>query len=138
MFVIGADTDTPGTAIRTAQWAADQGIGSIQMLPLCPLPGTDILSQLEKHNRVLKTSNSLLKEFIPYGAGNFVLFKPKNMSAIELQQELLTGYSKFYNVRQIFKKTGDIFKKGLRPLGFNFMGCRLIKKSRPGIRRQTP
>ena len=77
----------------------------------------------------------MLKEYIPYGAGNFVLFKPKNMSAIKLQQELLTGYSIFYNYSQILKKAGDIFKKGLRPIGFNFMGCRLIKKSRQGIRR---
>lgn len=135
MFVIGADTDMPGTAIRTAQWAADQGIGSLQMLPLCPLPGTEILSQLEKHNRILKTSNSILKEYIPYGAGNFVLFRPKNMSAIELQQELVKGYSIFYNYRQIFKKAGHIFKRGLRPLGFNFMGCQLIKKSKQGIHR---
>jgi anaerobic magnesium-protoporphyrin IX monomethyl ester cyclase len=134
MFVIGADSDGPGTAIQTAQWAADQGIGSLQMLPLCPLPGTEIFTQLEKQNRIFKTSDPILGKYIPYGAGNFVLFKPKNISAVDLQQELLSAYRIFYNYRQILKRARHIFRKGLRPLGFNFIGSQLIKRSKQEIR----
>jgi len=135
MFVIGADSDGPGTAIRTAQWAVDQGIGSLQMLPLYPLPGTKILAQLEEQNRIFKASSPILKEYIPYGAGNFVLFKPKNISAVDLQQELLSAYRIFYNYRQILIRARHIFRKGLRPLGFNIIGRQLIRKSEQEVRR---
>jgi radical SAM superfamily enzyme YgiQ (UPF0313 family) len=130
MFVIGADTDVPGTAISTAQWAVKQGIDSLQMLPICPLPGTVTLAQFEKQNRVFKTSSQILKKYIPYGAGNFVLFKPKNINAIDLQKELLSAYSLFYNYRHTLNTIRHIFRKGLRPLLFRLIGCILIKKGK--------
>lgn len=133
MFVIGADSDGPKTAIRTARWAAEQGICSLQMLPLVPLPGTEIYTQLKNQNRLYKASNSILKEYIPYGSGNFVIFKPKRITAIDLQMEILKAYRIFYNSKQIIKRALRIFRQGLRPTVFNIIGCQIIKKCKKEI-----
>lgn len=133
MFVIGADTDGPGTATSTAKWAVEHDIDSLQMLPICPLPGTVILTEFEEQNRTFKTTSPVLKKYIPYGAGNFVLFKPKNINAIDLQKEILSAYSFFYNYRLVLNTTKQIFRKGLRPLLFRIIGCLLIKRGKQEI-----
>jgi radical SAM superfamily enzyme YgiQ (UPF0313 family) len=134
MFVIGADDDGPGTAVRTAGWAIDQGIASLQMLPVCPLPGTEILGQLEAAERVYKRWHQEWRyEYIPYGAGNFVVIEPAQMTALQLQEELLDAYERFYSWRHAGDALGDVPRNGLEPLIFRLMGKQIIRHTRPEI-----
>jgi radical SAM superfamily enzyme YgiQ (UPF0313 family) len=136
MFVAGADTDEPGSVVSTAKWAFKQNIDSFQVLPICPLPGTVILKQLESQNRVIKVINpDTNKSYIPYGTGNNVVYLPKNMSATELQKEVLTAYKLFYNYRNILKRMRFIFNKGIEPIIYQFIGCKLIQIAKPEINR---
>lgn len=136
MFVAGADTDVPGSVIATAKWALKQNIDSFQVLPICPLPGTEILKQLESQNRIIKTADPESKQkYIPYGCGNNVVFKPKNMSALDLQKEILTAYKLFYNYPNVLKRVRGIFKMGIEPIIYQIMGRKLIQLVKPEIHR---
>lgn len=137
MFVVGADTDKPGDAISTAKWALEHDLDSIQLLPICPLPGTEIIKQFENENRILKSYNSDTNElYINYGVGNSVLYMPKQMSAVELQKEILAAYKIFYNSKNILKNIIRIHKNGIEPAVYKIMGSSLVKKAEPDIKKQ--
>jgi radical SAM superfamily enzyme YgiQ (UPF0313 family) len=138
MFVIGSDEDPPQTALHTAQWALDQGLESLQMLPVCPLPGTEVLAQLESEDRVFKSWDPQLgRSFIPYGAGSFVLHRPKRTSAIALQRELMAAYRRFYSRRGVARASLGVFRHGLDPLIFRLMGRRLVRRAEDEIERHV-
>lgn len=137
MFVLGGDTDTPGVAIDTAKWAIENQVDSLQMLPLTPLPGTDTIMKFKQEKRVITISNHQLlnNEFIPYGAGNYVLIQPKQMSPATLQQDLMDGYSLFYGRSQIWKQIKRVGRFGLAPMLFKYIGRKIFKSSIPGMRK---
>ena len=129
MFVIGADADKPGTAMRTALWAEQQGLESLQMLPICPLPGTQLLARLESEGRVFKSwDDELGGEYIPYGSGNYVLYEPVQMTAVQLQQDLMAAYFRFYSASNLFRAALKILSQGaVRPAVFQMWGGRLCR-----------
>jgi radical SAM superfamily enzyme YgiQ (UPF0313 family) len=131
MFVIGADADKPGTAVQTAQWAEQQGLESLQMLPICPLPGTQLLARLESEGRVFKSwDEELGGEYIPYGAGNFVLYEPAQMTAVQLQEDLMDAYLRFYSTPNLFRAALKIISQGaIRPAAFQFWGRRICRRA---------
>lgn len=137
MFVIGADADRPGTAMRTVKWAEQQKLDSLQMLPICPLPGTPLLTRLESKGRVFKSfDDELGGEYIPYGAGNYVLYEPEQMTAIELQEELMDAYFRFYSTPNLLRASLKIVTEGaIRPALFQFLGRRLSRKAAPEVVR---
>lgn len=130
MFVIGSAEDAAGTALRTADWAIDHDLESLQMLPICPLPGTAVLAELEAEGRVYKARDPESREtFIPYGAGNFVLHEPERMTAVELQEELLAAYRRFYGGRQVMRALGRTWRRGLEPFLYRAIGRRIVRRS---------
>lgn len=134
MFVIGSPEDAPGTALRTADWALAHGMESLQMLPLCPLPGTETLAELEASGRVYKSWDpERMEAFIPYAAGSFVLHEPERMTAVELQQELLAAYRRFYRGRNILRALWRVGRWGLEPVLYRAMGRYLLRRSEPQI-----
>ncbi len=136
MFIIGADTDEPGIATSTAKWAVEHDVDSLQLLPVCPLPGTDILSQLEQENRVFKSYHPGLDlHHIPYGVGSGVIYQPKNMSPTELQEEIIAAYKIFYNYKNAMRNASTLLEKGIKPVGYQLLGCTLLRKARPEIRK---
>jgi len=96
MFVFGADTDTPQTLRDSGRFARRLGIDTVQFLILTPLPDTETYRQLESEGRVLVHDWSL------YG-GQHVVFKPKNMSPLQLHLETWNALAKFYSPWQIAK-----------------------------------
>jgi len=130
MFVIGADEDPSGTAFRTAEWARDQGVASLQMLPLCPLPGTEVLAQLEAAGRLYKSWDvERERAYLPYAAGSLVLFEPRQTSAVELQEELSRGYWRFYSWAGVLGSVLKMRRGGINPLVFRLMGRRLLRRA---------
>lgn len=130
MFVIGSGEDAPGTALRTAEWAIAHDLESLQMLPVCPLPGTAMLADLEAEQRVYKAWNPESGEvYIPYGAGSFVLHEPEKMTAIELQEELLAAYRRFYGARQVVRSVVRVWSRGLEPFLYRAIGHHIVRQS---------
>ncbi len=90
MFVFGGDGDTRETIRETVDFALRARIDTVQFLILTPLPGSRQFDQMVEENRLL-TRNWELYD------GHHVVFKPKKISAEELQEETVKAYKKFYS-----------------------------------------
>lgn len=112
MFVFGADTDTVQTLRETGRFARRTGIDTVQFMTLTPLPDTDTYHQLKREGRILVRDWSL------YDAQH-VVFKPKNMSPLQLHLETWNALAKFYSPKEIAKRyvRFDFFGGFLRHYG---------------------
>ncbi len=112
MFVFGADTDTVRTMRDTSRFARRMQIDTVQFMILCPLPDTETYHQLESEGRILVRDWSL------YDAQH-VVFKPKNMSPLQLHLETWNALARFYSPREIAKRylRFDFFGGFLRTYG---------------------
>jgi len=102
MFMLGGDTDTKKTFQATSNFCNDQEIDFVQFAILTPLPGTKTYYKLEKEKR-------LLHKNWEYYDGLHAVFKPKNMSAQELQQGMIDCFSDFYNYTNAFNDSLNAF-----------------------------
>jgi radical SAM superfamily enzyme YgiQ (UPF0313 family) len=102
MFVLGGDPDDVQTVRETARFAIEKQLDTAQFLPLYPLPGTQIIEQLRRENRLFLTLNAQTGRYdLDYGVGNFVLMQTRNINPLTLQRELLKAYEQFYSVKNI-------------------------------------
>ncbi len=96
MFVLGADTDDVETIHRTADFATNFGIDTIQFLILTPLPGTAFFHDMMKSGRLLH------KDWSKYNL-QYAVFLPRLMSPATLQIETFRAMGRFYSWRYISK-----------------------------------
>ncbi|MBI4699413.1 MAG: B12-binding domain-containing radical SAM protein [Nitrospirae bacterium] len=96
MFVVGADTDDVDVINRTVDFAMQNGIDTIQLMVLTPLPGTPVFKEMQESGRLLH------KDWSKYDAHHAV-FRPSLMSAQTLQTETLEGMGRFYSWKYILK-----------------------------------
>ena len=96
MFIIGSDYDTPATVDATIAFSRDLGLTAIQLLPLGPLPGTELTAELKKENRIITRDWSIYD-------GNKVVLFPRRMRPSVNQRAILRGYRQFYNLGRIWK-----------------------------------
>lgn len=96
MFVIGADTDTVDTIKKTADFARNLGIDTVQFMMLTPLPGTPFYFEMKEAGRLLHT------DWSKYDA-HHVVFKPHLMKPQTLQIETLKAMGSFYSWKYIFR-----------------------------------
>jgi radical SAM superfamily enzyme YgiQ (UPF0313 family) len=102
MFVLGADSDDVQTVRATARFAIEKQLDTAQFLPLYPLPGTQLIEQLQRESRLFLTLNPQTGRYdLDYGVGNFVLMQTKNINPLALQRELLKAYEQFYSGKQM-------------------------------------
>ncbi len=94
MFVLGADTDSVDTIRRTAEFAVDLGLDTAQFMPLTPLPGTPVFSEMKDAGRLLHT------DWSKYDM-HHVVFSPAMMKPETLQVETLKAMKKFYSWKYI-------------------------------------
>ena len=118
MFILGGDDDNPKTVWDTLKFAVKQKIDTIQMAILTPFPGTRVYETLEAENRIFTKDWSLYD-------GQHIVFKPKLLSAKELQLNVVNAYSKFYT---LFRSLSLLFKLHFRNAAFNLMGYAIIKE----------
>ncbi|OGF63882.1 MAG: hypothetical protein A2Y62_04935 [Candidatus Fischerbacteria bacterium RBG_13_37_8] len=97
MFVVGSDSDDQSVVSKTVDFAIDNELATIQLMALVPLPGTVIFDQIQREGRILTY------DWSKYDA-HYVTFKPLQMSAIELQWEILKGFMKFYSWKEVVKR----------------------------------
>lgn len=90
MFIIGSDYDTPATVEATIKFAQDLELAAIQLLPLGPLPGTELTAEMLREHRVITRDWSIYD-------GNRVVLFPRRMRPSVNQKMIFRGYKKFYN-----------------------------------------
>ncbi len=96
MFILGNDTDTKDVFKRTSDFSIKTGLDYVQYSILTPLPGSRTYSQFEKEGRLLH------KKWDFYD-GMHVVYRPKNMTADELQRCTLRCYKDFYSFPRAVK-----------------------------------
>jgi radical SAM superfamily enzyme YgiQ (UPF0313 family) len=107
-FVIGSDADDKNTVQKTIDFCHDTEIEFPILNILTPLPGSDTFKTLEKENRIF-TKDWSLYDF------SHVVFKPKKMSAYELQEQHSDATMQIYlNFKSSLKKW-HLFKEFINP-----------------------
>jgi radical SAM superfamily enzyme YgiQ (UPF0313 family) len=94
MFILGEDNDTSENIDITLDFAMCHDIDTVQFMILTPFPGTRLYDKLYSENRFLHKNWD-------YYDGMHVVFKPKNITPVELQQSAVRCYRKFYSVERI-------------------------------------
>ncbi|MCD8332999.1 MAG: hypothetical protein LUB60_02520, partial [Clostridiales bacterium] len=112
--VLGLDADTREDIRKAVRFAKDLDAYQLQPAVLTPYPGTPVWRQFEEENRML------VPDWEQYDMMN-VTFRPKNMSAWELQDEFYHAVTHFYTFSSAFR-IGKIFGWGymVRRLGLAF------------------
>ncbi len=118
MFVMGGDDDNEHTVRETVQFALRQKIDTLQMTILTPLPGTQVYADLQKQGRIFSQDWELYD-------GQHVVFKPKLLSAKQLQLSVLRAYSRFYTLSKCFLL---LVRLNFRGVLFRFMGYRIVRE----------
>ena len=93
MFVLGADSDTPSSVRDTVTFAIKNHIDTVMLNILTPLPGTQQFNDLDAQGRIIT------KDWFLYDAQH-VVFEPRQMSAAELQREVLRAQRRFFHAER--------------------------------------
>lgn len=96
MYILGNDSDTKDVFKRTSDFSIKTGLDYVQYSILTPLPGSKTYSQFEKEGRFLH------KKWDFYD-GLHVVYRPKNMTADELQQGTIRCFQDFYSFPRAIK-----------------------------------
>ncbi len=96
MFVVGADSDTMRTARDTVAFAKRYQIDSLMLNVLTPGIGTKQYEMMNGDERVFERRWQFYD-------GQHVVFTPQNMTASQLQTEIIDGYREFYSAGHILR-----------------------------------
>ncbi len=118
MFVLGGEDDNKNTIWETLRFAVKQKIDTLQLSILTPFPGTKVYADLEKQRRIFSKDWSLYD-------GQHIVFRPKLLSARELQLNVLRAYVKFYSIYKVFYL---LFKLRFRNAMMRLMGYAIVQE----------
>lgn len=118
MFVLGAEDDNKRSVWETLRFAIKEKIDTLQMMILTPFPGTKVYEMLEAQKRIFTRDWSLYD-------GQHIVFKPKLLSARDLQFNVIRAYAKFYSLSRSFLL---LFKLRFRNAAFRFMGYVIVRE----------
>jgi radical SAM superfamily enzyme YgiQ (UPF0313 family) len=118
MFVLGGEDDSKRTVWETVKFAMRQRIDTIQMTILTPFPGTKVYEELKEQKRIFTKDWSL------YDCQHIV-FKPKLLSARDLQRNVMSAYARFYSFSNAILL---IVRWNFRNALLRLMGKSLIKE----------
>lgn len=104
--IFGFDDDDRDVFEKTVNFLIGNKITYTDFNILTPLPGTQILSQFEKENRILDW------DWSKYNFKN-VVFQPKRMTKEELEENFWKASRNFYSVPSIIKRS--LFANSTRP-----------------------
>ena len=117
-FVFGFDHDTVDVFEKTVRWIEQNRLACATFHILTPYPGTPLFRRLEKQNRILHRDWDL------YDTAN-VVFRPRRMSAEELQAGYQWCYRQVFSLRSILRRCPRSIEDVLPYLAMSF----LYKKS---------
>jgi radical SAM superfamily enzyme YgiQ (UPF0313 family) len=124
-MVFGFDTDTKDIFDETVQFLKRNKISTVSFNVLTPYPGTKVYEQLKGEDRLITDDWS-------YFDHNTVVFKPKNMSPLELQFGKINARKKFYTITSVLKRfLGNLYN----PIIFFLMNFGHMKQVRVEVKR---
>ncbi len=94
MFVVGTDADTPASVREIARFSLREGITTLMLNILTPLPGTRLFDDMSAQGRIVDT------DWRHYDAQH-VVFSPRRMSPRQLQRATLRAYRRFYSTHRL-------------------------------------
>lgn len=97
-FIFGLDEDDPGVFQRTFDFIMKHNIDAVQFNILTPFPGTRLFDRMEALGQILH------RDWSRYHTSE-VVFKPKKMTAEELQQGYFRIYHQTYTLPNILKRS---------------------------------
>jgi radical SAM superfamily enzyme YgiQ (UPF0313 family) len=103
-FVLGLDGDDRGVFARTVAFAQRHKLVAAQFAVLTPFPGTVMRQQLEREGRILD------HDWSHYTMSN-VVFRPRHMTDLELQQGQRYAYGRFYSLPSILRRSLTLRRK---------------------------
>lgn len=128
MFILGNDPENKDIFLSTPKFCMQNALSYVQYSILTPLPGTDIYDEFERDGRLLHKNWSFYD-------GLHVVFKPRNMSPLELQQGMLNCFKSFYSYPNAIKdlinnlKSHSFFTfQSFYPFLMKFLGKSVIKR----------
>jgi anaerobic magnesium-protoporphyrin IX monomethyl ester cyclase len=95
LFVFGDDGFKRGDGDRVARFAKQHRLSGAVIQPLTPFPGTRLFDRLEREGRILH------EDWQDYNGK--VVFVPKQLSAIELHEEIYRCYRRIYSPWRVLK-----------------------------------
>lgn len=98
-FVFGMDGDGPDVFDRTVAWAVDQGIETATFHIMTPYPGTGLYRRMEAEGRLLH------HDWDRYDTRH-VVYRPRGMTADELEAGYWGAYDSFYRWGSILRGAG--------------------------------
>jgi len=96
MFVLGSDEDDSSTVQHTVDFCHKYDLDTAQFSILFPIPGTRLYDILEAEGRIFTKDWSLYD-------GTHVVFKPKKMRPLELQNLYIWAWKSFYSLGRNIK-----------------------------------
>lgn len=97
-MIFGFDNDTKETFHETVRFLIKNNISLATFNVLTPYPGTKVYDKLKSENRLIT------KEWMYYDH-NTVVFKPMNMTALELQIGKTNAKKRFYSLSSVLKRS---------------------------------
>jgi len=130
-FILGMDEDTPESLNELLEFAIHERFFAVLFNLLTPYPGTQLYNEFLDGGRLTKPQWWLDPEYT-YGS---TVFKPKNISAHELEQGRLRLYQKFYSPKSMLKRLWEP-KANLQDLwhAFTFLTMNLLANNEEQMR----
>jgi radical SAM superfamily enzyme YgiQ (UPF0313 family) len=97
MFVVGSDSDTAETIRETERFARQHRIDSLQLMILTPIPGSQDYKTMAERGRLFTRDWSLYD-------GHHAVHEPEQMTAYEVQAEMMRAMRRFYSVGQMARR----------------------------------
>ncbi len=135
-FVLGLDGDNRDVFARTVEFAQRHKLVAAQFAVLTPFPGTAMRQKLEDEQRILD------HDWSHYTMSN-VVFRPRQMTDLELREGQRYVYGRFYSMPSILRRSFTVRRKLLARLLVN-LSYRGINRGKgmhdrlPGQHRAQP
>ncbi len=100
-FIFGYDYDDKGVFERLVKFTEDVRLDAAFMPVLTPFPGTEIYRRMEAEGRIIE------RDWAKYDMEH-VVYKPKGMTAEELQEGHDWANKRFYSYPSILKRIGNL------------------------------
>ncbi|WP_439185444.1 B12-binding domain-containing radical SAM protein [Carboxylicivirga taeanensis] len=119
-IVFGFDDDTKEIFDETVQFLVKNKVSTVSFNVLTPYPGTKVYEQLKNEQRLITTDWR-------YYDHNTVVFKPKNMSPLELQVGKVKARKQFYSKVSVLKRLLGNWYKPFVYLSMNLGHMKQVK-----------
>lgn len=127
-FVLGFDHDRPDVFARTAEWIESNRLECATFHILTPYPATPLFRQMEAEGRLLH------RNWVLYDTGHAV-FRPKNMSAEELEEGYAAIYQRLFSHASIWRRRPEDWRAVAPYLAMSYLYKRSNRFWRMLIRR---